>query len=483
MADTTTDILDTDGLAEVTWEACDQQMACCLKASPQDARGRGMLLSVTRGGRALDLSDDGIRLYLLWRHRQAHARGCEPMEAVDAAAGRFRVFWPAAMAAHEGTAECEVMLSWGERTLATPAFDVEVGTALVGTLAVRDGFTLFVEAIKRYENATDDSLAVAAELRAARDAGEFDGRDGAAGPQGPKGDQGDAGPLTAKQLAALKGPKGDPGETGPAGAKGDTGATGAAGPQGPKGDQGDAGPQGETGPAGPQGPKGSKGDPGVVPDISMEATVDDAVGTPAVEVARADARNAVFFSLGFHNLKGDPGERGPKGDAFTYADFSQEQLAALKGPKGDKGDPGDTGPAGPKGDAFTFSDFTAEQLASLKGEKGDPGETGATGATGPTGPEGPQGPAGSNGKDGADGISCTHSWDGTVLTVTSASGTSSADLRGPKGDTGATGATGPEGPTGPQGPAGKDGTTPDLSAYATKAWVQEQFPDLSEVGY
>ena len=70
-----------------------------------------------------------------------------------------------------------------------------------------------------------------------------------------------------------------------------------------------------------------------------------------------------------------------------------------------------------------------------------------------------------------------------MLTVTSASGTSSADLRGPKGDTGATGATGPEGPTGPQGPAGKDGTTPDLSAYATKAWVQEQFPDLSEVGY
>lgn len=195
MAGTTAEILDNDGLAEVAWEACDAQMVCCLKVSPQDARERGMLLSVTRGGKALDLSDDGIRLYLLWRHRQAHARGCELMEAVDAAAGRFRVFWPAAMAAHEGTAECEVVLSWGERTLATPAFDVEIGTALAGALAVRDGFTLFVEAIKRYETATDDSLAVAAELRAARDAGEFDGRDGADGKDGATGP---AGPRTTR---------------------------------------------------------------------------------------------------------------------------------------------------------------------------------------------------------------------------------------------------------------------------------------------
>lgn len=33
--------------------------------------------------------------------------------------------------------------------------------------------------------------------------------------------------------------------------------------------------------------------------------------------------------------------KGPKGDAFTYADFTAAQLNALKGAKGDKGDPGD----------------------------------------------------------------------------------------------------------------------------------------------
>ena len=54
-------------------------------------------------------------------------------------------------------------------------------------------------------------------------------------------------------------------------------------------------------------------------------------------------------------------KKGPKGDPFTYADFTDEQLAALVGPKGDKGNP------------FTYEDFTPEQLAELKGETGESG--------------------------------------------------------------------------------------------------------------
>ena len=34
------------------------------------------------------------------------------------------------------------------------------------------------------------------------------------------------------------------------------------------------------------------------------------------------------------------GEKGEKGDPFTYEDFTPEQLQALKGEKGDKGDTG-----------------------------------------------------------------------------------------------------------------------------------------------
>ena len=33
-------------------------------------------------------------------------------------------------------------------------------------------------------------------------------------------------------------------------------------------------------------------------------------------------------------IMGPPGPKGDKGDPFTYADFTEEQLAALRGPEG-----------------------------------------------------------------------------------------------------------------------------------------------------
>ena len=88
-----------------------------------------------------------------------------------------------------------------------------------------------------------------------------------------------------------------------------------------------------------------------------------------------------------------------------------------------------------KGDGIDIGGLTAEQLEALRGPKGD------TGATGP---------------------------------------------QGPKGDTGATGPQGPKGEkgdAGPRGPAGAAGGDVDLSAYATKQWVSEQFPDLMGVAF
>lgn len=41
--------------------------------------------------------------------------------------------------------------------------------------------------------------------------------------------------------------------------------------------------------------------------------------------------------------------KGPRGDAFTYEDFTREQLAELVGPPGAAGAPGEPGPAGPVG--------------------------------------------------------------------------------------------------------------------------------------
>ena len=121
-------------------------------------------------------------------------------------------------------------------------------------------------------------------------------------------------------IRAIIGPRGETGpkgDTGPAGAKGDTGAQG---PQGPQGETGPQGPKGDTGPAGADGAPGAKGDTGA------------------------------------QGPKGNPGE---KGAAFTYADFTAAQLAALKGEKGDKGD---TGPQGPKGDGVEVSGSKGQYL-------------------------------------------------------------------------------------------------------------------------
>ena len=46
-----------------------------------------------------------------------------------------------------------------------------------------------------------------------------------------------------------------------------------------------------------------------------------------------------------------------------------------KNPTIQMGIPGPRGERGPKGDPFTYDDFTAEQLEQLKGPKGDPGPT------------------------------------------------------------------------------------------------------------
>ena len=124
---------------------------------------------------------------------------------------------------------------------------------------------------------------------------------------------------------------------------------------------------------------------------------------------------------------GETGPKGDKGDAFTYNDFTEDQLAALKGPKGDQGEQGIQGPVGPKGDAFTYNDFTPEQLAALKGPKGDQGEQGIQGIQGPVGPKG-------------DAFKYSDFTEDQL-----------AALKGPKGD------KGDKGEQGIQGPAGTDG--------------------------
>ena len=250
--------------------------------------------------------------------------------------------------------------------------------------------------------------------------------------RGEQGIRGETGP---------QGPQGETGERGPVGPKGEQGVQGETGPQGPKGETG------EQGPVGPQGEQGIQGETGkgfrVLGYYADTALLEAGVPTPsagdAYGVGAAAPYDIYIWTEGQGWVNNGPiqGPAGPKGDAFTYADFTAAQLAALKGDKGDtgetgpqgpkgetgaagaqgpKGDKGDTGPqgakgekgaAGPKGDAFVYTDFTAEQLAALKGDKGETGpqgpkgETGAAGARGAAGPQGPKGDKGDTGPAGA----------------------------------------------------------------------------------
>lgn len=132
--------------------------------------------------------------------------------------------------------------------------------------------------------------------------------------------------------------------------------------QGPKGETGDKGDKGDQG---IQGGKGDKGDPGASNVLTIGSVTSGAA--PAVTIT-GDSPNQVLNFVLEKGEQGIQGGKGDKGDAFTYADFTPDQLAALKGEKGDKGD------------AFTYNDFTPEQLASLKGEKGEKGDKGDSGS-------------------------------------------------------------------------------------------------------
>lgn len=347
-------MLEGYGLHTLIWDSADERLGDFLVASPADATGRGLELHVRQGGAAADLT--GAEVYFIWRHKATGRRGCEPMVEIDESLGQYVVYYPAAMQEAEGAVDAQCMVSWDDKSISTRAFTIRVEPVIIGGTESEDGFTLFVETIKRYEDAieitneaaeaaedaADSASAVAAAIQEAAQRGDYDGADGfsptasvtqtedsctititdkngtttadvAKGVKGDKGDTGETGPQGPKGDTGEQGPQGIQGLTGPKGDKGDTGATGATGPQGPKGDTGEQGPQGIqglTGATGPQGPKGDTGDTGATGPTGPQG---------ATGPAGAD---------------GTPCTHSWNGSVLTVTSASGTSSADLRGPQG-----------------------------------------------------------------------------------------------------------------------------------------------------
>ena len=149
------------------------------------------------------------------------------------------------------------------------------------------------------------------------------------------------------------------------------------------------------------------------------------------------------------SLKGLQGEPGPKGEPFTYADFTTEQLENLKGSKGDVGP---QGPPGTGADVDLSAYPTKQEAENLYLKKvdirnyltmlGDPKYILRTelnslkGERGPIGPPGPKGEPGTPGQRGADGVQGPPGPKGEPFKYTDFTAAQLEALRGPQGPKG-----------------------------------------------
>lgn len=246
-------------------------------------------------------------------------------------------------------------------------------------------------------------------------------------------------------------------------------------------------------------------------------------GLQAGDVDLANYYNKQEIDTKLREIELTPGPKGDKGDAFTYADFTPEQLLALKGEKGDKGDigpqgeagvagrdgrDGEVGPIGPQGPAGKDADvskfYTKEEvynkaevdqkisdiqagdvdltnyynkqevdqrISEIELTPGPQGEKGEIGLTGPQGPAGADGAPGQNGTNGKEieltkdttyvkwRYVGTEEWTNLVALTDLKGERGEVGIQGPAGADGQPGDKGEQGEIGPKGEKGDPGTT------------------------
>ena len=177
------------------------------------------------------------------------------------------------------------------------------------------------------------------------------------------------------------------------------GPAGEIGPVGPQGVPGVPGKDGEQGLPGKDGIDGKPGKDGISPTATVESNSDGAV----ITIIDSKGTTTAQVYNGSNGLPGADGQDGfsptvevtdtETGVLLTITDSTGTKTATVNdgvaGPQGPQGKPGIQGE---KGDPFTYADFTEEQLSAL------------------TGPQGPAGKDGVNGQDGHTPIRGTDYW-------------------------------------------------------------------------
>lgn len=277
---------------------------------------------------------------------------------------------------------------------------------------------------------------------------------------------------------------------GPQGPKGDTGSQGIQGPTGLKGDTGlsatieigvvdtiDSNSSAEVTnsgtpnnaifnfkiPKGNEGPQGERGLQGFyfIPNVDINGNI-------------SWTNNGDLNNPDTINIKGPKGDKGDKGD---------QGIVGPEGPVGPQGPQGNDGIQGPKGDPFTYEDFTAEQLEGLRGPQGESGPQGPIGNTGPQGESAIISEVNATVDNNVGIPSVTVDLGGTELNRTftfnfkNIKGEQGIQgIQGPKGETGSQGLKGEKGDTGPQGIQGIQGEKGNPFVY--EDFTQEQLEDL-----
>ena len=146
-----------------------------------------------------------------------------------------------------------------------------------------------------------------------------------------------------------------------------------------------------------------KGEDGISPVIE----VIDIIGGHRIIITDKEGRTTFDVMDGAEGPQGSQGLIGPQGPQGIPGEQGPQGIIGPRGEQGPIGPIGPQGPVGPQGRAFTYADFTPDQLESLRGPRGETGAVGPQGekgASGPMGPQGIQGPAGPQGEQGDRGL-------------------------------------------------------------------------------